>query len=231
MCGRYTLYQIKELQKRFNLTKDEATVLLEDLKKRYNIAPTQFSPVITEDDNKNPHIEMMRWGYMPPWAKEPKDIFKFRTFNARSEEIFSKRTWKNAIIHRRCLVPTNGFYEWQKQADGKQPYFIKPKDDDLFSFAGLYGTWKDYDGNEWGTFSILTTQPNDQMEKIHTRMPVILHPDQEQGWLNPAMTSPDEITNYMAPYDQNGLELYEVSRDVNTSRIDEETLVLPINSR
>ncbi|MDN5275868.1 MAG: hypothetical protein JWN33_517 [Candidatus Saccharibacteria bacterium] len=230
MCGRYTLYQIEKLQARYNLNKKEAAALLRELKKRYNIAPTQFSPVVTEDKDKNTHIEMMRWGYMPAWAKDPKDVFKYKTFNARSEEIFGKRTWKDAILYRRCLIPANGFYEWQKREDGKQPYFIRPHDDELFSFAGLYATWNN-GGVSYNTFSILTTNPNDQMESIHNRMPVILHRDQESEWLNNNMTDPDHITNYMAPYENGSLELFEVSRDVNASRIDDETLVMPINSR
>lgn len=231
MCGRYTLYQTEEFRDRYKVDQQEVNELLDQLKKRYNISPSQILPTIRQDDKKQNHIDMMRWGYMPFWAKEPKDVFKYKTFNARSEGIFEKRTWKDAIISRRCLVPSTGFYEWKKTDTGKQPYFIRPKDQEVFSFAGIWGSWKDAEGLEWHTYSIITTTPNKDMTGIHDRMPVILHPDEEDLWLDLANDNPDDIAQLMRPYEDRKLEIYEVSRDVNTSRIDAETLVLPINSK
>ncbi len=231
MCGRYTLYQTGELSDRFKVDQKETEALYEDLKQRYNISPTQILPTVVEKDDKR-HLELMRWGFMPVWAKKPGDVFKYKTFNARSEEIFDKATWKNAIRHSRCLVPSNGFYEWRDTPTGKQPFFIRPKDQELFAFAGLYRTWKDpADGMEWGTYSIITTSPNQEMESIHKRMPVILKPKDETRWLEPANDSPESIADLMQPYDDGMLEIVEVSRAVNTSRTDNDTLIHPLNSQ
>jgi putative SOS response-associated peptidase YedK len=128
-------------------------------------------------------------------------------------------------------VPANGFYEWKQGGDGgKQPYFIHPTDQDLFAFAGLYGSWKDQDGNEWETYSIITTTPNREMQDIHTRMPVILHPDDEGRWLDQSNDSPDDIADMLRPYEDGKLEIFQVSREVNANRVDNDTLVTPLNS-
>jgi putative SOS response-associated peptidase YedK len=231
MCGRYTLYKSEELVNRFNIDQKDFDELYDQLKKRYNVSPSQVMPAVVQKDDSHNGLDMMRWGYMPVWAKDPRDVFKYKTFNARSEEIFEKRTWKDAIRHRRCLIPANGFYEWKATDTGKQPYFIHPKDQDLFAFAGIWGTWADTDGRKWGTYSILTTSPNKEMRDIHTRMPVIVRPADEARWLDSDSTEPEDIADIMNPYQDDALEIYEVSRDVNTSRIDQDTLVLPLNSQ
>ncbi len=230
MCGRYTLYQTGELRQRFGLDEAEIEEIEDDLKARYNIAPSQILPAIIEKDDKR-HIELMQWGYMPHWAKDQKSVFKYKTFNTRSEGVFDKPTWKSAILHRRCLVPSNGFYEWKATPTGKQPYFIRPKDQELFAFAGIYGEWRDSQGASWNTYSILTTRPNKEMEAIHNRMPVLLHPTDEDRWLDPTSDKPSSIQDMMRPYDDGMLEYYEVSREVNTSRVDGETLIGPIGSK
>jgi putative SOS response-associated peptidase YedK len=230
MCGRYTLYQTGELAERFDLVEEEIQEIEADLKDRYNIAPTQILPTITERDSKK-HIELMRWGYLPPWAKNERTVFKYRTFNARSEGIFEKPMWKRAIRERRCLVPSSGFYEWKDTPYGKQPYFIHPKDQGLFAFAGIYGSWKDAEGIEWHTYSILTTDPNHEMVEIHNRMPVILHPDDEDIWLDANTTDRNTINELLQPYEDGMLDMYEVSRDVNTSRVDSKTLIGPVHTK
>lgn len=230
MCGRYTLYEVDDLPDRFEVDPAELAALKDELKERYNISPTQLLPTITADSDKR-HVQIMRWGYMPHWAKDPKSVFKYKTFNARSEEIFDKPTWKGAIRYHRCLVPSNGFYEWKAVADGKQPYFIHPKDQELFAFAGLFGTWRDVEGMEWSTFSIITTTPNAEMADIHTRMPVILHPGDEDRWLDPTNDNPNDIADLMRPYEDGMLEIWPVSREVNTSRVDNATLIGPLNSK
>jgi putative SOS response-associated peptidase YedK len=230
MCGRYTLYQTGELAERFDLVEDEIQEIEADLKDRYNIAPTQILPTITERDSKK-HIELMRWGYLPPWAKDERTVFKYKTFNARSEGIFEKPMWKRAIRERRCLVPSSGFYEWKDTPYGKQPYFIHPKDQGLFAFAGIYGSWKDAEGIEWHTYSILTTDPNHEMVEIHNRMPVILHPDDEDIWLDANTTDRNTISELLQPYEDGMLDMYEVSRDVNTSRVDSKTLIGPVHAK
>jgi len=231
MCGRYTLYHSKELKDRYSLGGTENTKLLSEIKDRYNIAPSQTSVVIVQSEDGSPQIKLMKWGFMPPWGKDPKDIFKYSTFNARAEGIFEKTMWKGAIKHHRCLIPSTGFYEWQKRDDGKQPFLIKPEHEEIFSFAGIYSNWKDSDGNEWGTYSIITTTPNSQMESIHNRMPVILPRDVEMTWIDVSLDDPDAIMEFLKPFSEDKLEIFEVSRDVNAAKVDGSALVIPINSK
>lgn len=215
MCGRYTLYTTDELEDRYRVEVSDA------IRANYNVAPSQTMPVITQDG-----LEMMRWGLIPPWAKDEKIGYKM--INARSETIFEKATWKKPVLNRRCLIPANGFYEWQKRPEGKQPFYIHLPDNELFSFAGLWETWK-HDGKEWHTYSIITTRPNNEMESIHDRMPVILHKDDEAQWL--AADTEEDIKALLEPYTNGVLETYEVSTNVNTVKVNDKTLIGPINSQ
>lgn len=232
MCGRYALYDIDVLPQRFETEERQFAKLRGDINPRYNIGPGQLVPAVRFDkDTGQRRIDLMKWGFIPRWADDPKAVYKYKTFNARAEDIFSKPTWKSAIRHNRCLVPANGFYEWKTVDDGKQPFYIHPSDQDLFAFAGIYNTWTDKDGNDWETYSIITTTPNTEMEPIHNRMPVILHTEDWSRWLDPSNDDPQDIADLLAPYDNGVLELFEVSREVNTIRSDNDTLVLPLNSR
>lgn len=229
MCGRYTLIQTGELGKRFDIDGSEIEEFKNDLKPRYNVAPEQIMPVVTRQEGRH-HLELMQWGFMPPWAKDPRDIYKYNTFNARSEGVFEKPLWKRSALMRRCLVPTSGFYEWRATTSGKQPYFIHLKRQDLFAFAGIYRYWKNEAGDELGTYAILTTDANRTMSIIHNRMPVILPVRDEELWLDPD-TPQGALEELTRPYADNALDIYAVSRDVNAARIDAATLVQPINSR
>lgn len=215
MCGRYTLYSTDELEDRYRVGVSDA------IRANYNVAPSQTMPVITSEG-----LEMMRWGLIPPWAKD--DKIGYNMINARSETIFEKATWKKPVLNRRCLIPANGFYEWQKQADKKQPFYIHFPSDEIFSFAGIWETWK-HDGKETHTYSIITTRPNDEMESIHDRMPVILHKEDEAQWL--AADTEDDIKVLLEPYTNGVLETYEVSKEVNTVKVNDKTLIGPMNSK
>ncbi len=234
MCGRYTLYRSKHLAARYHLADPSAAELLADINDRYNIAPSQDAPVITQADGQ-PHLQLMRWGYLPPWAKDPKDIFKYKTFNARAEGIFHKPMWKTAARLHRALIPSTGFYEWQQQTDGKHPFLIVPTagqlPDDIFSFAGLYGTWHDAQGDEQQTYSIITTAANSDMQQIHDRMPVILSCDEESLWLDPAIDDQELLSQLLHPYPDGQLAIHEVSRDVNSSHSDLAHFIEPLNSK
>lgn len=227
MCGRYTLYQTDTLPKRFNLSTQSPVIHVDD---NYNVAPGQFLPVITMNEQGR-RAELMKWGLIPHWAKDSKIGYKL--INARAETIFEKPMWRTAATHYRCLVPARGFYEWKVLGDGKtkQPYYIHPKSMDMFAFAGLWSTWKDAEGYEIKSFSIITTNPNKEMRAVHDRMPVILKPDEESRWLEPSLENQKEIELLMHPYEDNGLEMYEVSRDVNTTRTNDRMLIGPINSQ
>jgi putative SOS response-associated peptidase YedK len=226
-CGRYILKANKqELAKHYNLANPP-----KDIQPNYNVAPGQILPVVTAGDN-GPKLEMMKWGLVPFWAKDPKIGYKL--INARDDTVFTKPMWRSVILRKRALIPANGFYEWKKPPGGaktpKQPFFIHPKQTDLFSFAGVWDSWKDAEGLEWHTYSIVTTDPNREMSSIHNRMPVILHPEDEAAWLDPANDSRAQIEPLLHPYDDAGLEMFEVSTDVNVTRNNDAKLILPVNS-
>jgi putative SOS response-associated peptidase YedK len=220
MCGRYTLTQTDKLKARYDLTK-----VPKDVHPNFNVAPTQTMPVITAAGDAM-QLELMRWGiprFIGPG--KVKDVF-----NTRADKAFW--SWKKLTMTQRILVPATGFYEWKKLSGGKQPYFIHPKDEELFSFAGIWNTWKDEDGKETKTFSIITTDPNEEMLEIHNRMPVILHQEDESAWLSPSNDNDrNTIEALLRPYENDGLELYEVSSDVNVARTNEEYLMYPLNSQ
>jgi len=217
------------LAKRFNVEETGAKLVYERLHENYNIAPTQTEPTII-GNGKDRAIELMRWGFVAPWMKDLKDTFKYSSFNARSEDIFNKPMWKLAIRQTRCLVPANGFYEWLNTPSGKQPFYIKPRDQEIFSFAGLYGFWKDAEGMEWPNYSIITTHANKEMLDVHHRMPVIVHPGDETRWLDSEIDTPEDLLNIMQPYPDGHLEIIKVSREVNSSRNDGPTLIKPLRS-
>ena len=215
MCGRYTLFNLRELEAEYALPDDFT------FEPQYNVAPTQTMPVVTQDG-----VELMRWGLIPMWARDEK--IGYRLINARSETVFEKPIWKAVITRRKCLIPANGFYEWQKEDGGKQPFYIYPKDQKLFMFAGVWDVWK-HNGREWHTYSILTTQANKEMENIHDRMPVILRKVDWQQWLE--ADRQEDIEPLLAPYKDGGLDLFPVSKEVNVVRTNKDTLILPINSK
>lgn len=216
MCGRYALYEVEEIDELYDVKSLPA-----DLKPNYNAAPTQNMPVATADG-----VEVMRWGIIPAWAKDEKMSYKL--FNTRSESAFEKPMWKGLIKHRRCLVPANGFYEWQKTEAGKVPYYIHLPGDQLFSFAGIWETWK-HEGSDWDTFSIMTTASNKEIEPIHSRMPVIIHREDYDMWLQ--ADTEDEINALLRPLPDGTLQMHEVSKDVNVVKNNAKELIGPINSK
>jgi putative SOS response-associated peptidase YedK len=220
MCGRYGLYDVNEFSGRFNTVPPEPDVL----RPNWNAAPGQFMPVVTAgtESGGERQIELMKWGLVPFWAKDAGIGYKM-----------IKPAWREPIRHHRCLIPANGFYEWRHEAGKKtkQPYFIHPADQPLFAFAGIYSIWKTPDGETMPTYSIMTTSPNAEMTAIHDRMPVILHPETEGFWLDPAVDDRGLLAELLQPYPDHKLELYEVSPDVNFVRNNDGRLIEPINSQ
>ncbi len=224
MCGRYTLYQTEQLAPRFNLAAKPKFISRDN----YNVAPGQQLPVIVRSGDKTV-AEVMKWGFVPFWSKDP--TRGLRPINTVSESAFEKPMWREAVKHHRCLVPSRGFYEWKKifKADGKldrrQAYFIHPRDQELFAFAGIYSVWRDAEGHPFPTFSIMTTGPNKQMEKIHNRMPVILNPKEETDWLNPSYDQTGQLAKLLDPYDDGKLDIYRVSDEVNSPSNNDRSLL------
>ncbi len=197
-----------------------------DLQPRYNIAPTQTTPVITR--NSPNRAEEMRWGLVPFWAKDLSIGNKM--INARAETIAEKPAFRKALAARRCLVPASGFYEWQREAGGKIPHYIFLRDTDSFAFAGLYELWKDGDGNLLKTYTIITTTPNELMESIHNRMPVILSREDEDLWLDKEADIP-AIQALLRPYPAKLMDAYVVSKAVNSPMHEGESLIEPSAER
>ncbi|OGM08174.1 hypothetical protein A2159_01690, partial [Candidatus Woesebacteria bacterium RBG_13_34_9] len=178
MCGRYTLANTANFKKRFGIIDK-----IPKFNESYNISPSTINPVIVR--NSPNRVVLMKWGLVPFWAKDPK--IGFRMINARAEDISIKPSFRKPIRVQRCLVPSAGFYEWKKltleDRSERVPFYIKMKQNDIFSFAGIYDIWKDVSGHEMKTYAIITTSANSQMSEIHDRMPVILRKEDEDTYL------------------------------------------------
>jgi putative SOS response-associated peptidase YedK len=205
MCGRFALAAIENLFTRFAVVEQEV-----EFRPHYNIAPTQHVPVIVTGGSN--HLELMRWGLIPHWARDEKIGYKL--INARSETVPTKPMFKYLLRKKRCLVPADGFYEWRKD-DGKTPHYIRRKDEDLFAFAGLYDHWKNAEGEVIKTFIILTTEPNETVRAIHDRMPVMLRREHESAWVGMEELSGDKLKEMFLPYPDEEMEAYPISKLVN----------------
>ena len=221
MCGRYTLrtptselIEIFELVRNFELTP------------RYNIAPTQSVPAVRESPGPEspgagpagerrrefaPHV----WGLIPPWSDDPR--IGGRMINARSETAATKAAFRDAFRRRRCLIPADGFYEWKKDGKTKQPCLITLHDERPFAFAGLWERWERPDCPPIDSCTILTTQANDLLRPLHDRMPLILHREDYDRWLD-ANARPEELEPLLRPFPSAEMELREVSTHVNNAR-------------
>ena len=208
MCGRATLTKKpKELEKRYQATFELAESVAK-LLPTYNIAPTHWHPIITNEDPTQ--LQLFKWGLIPSWAKDTSIGSKL--INARIETIPEKPAFK-AIHTRRCLVPFDGFYEWKKVGKQKIPYYITLKDQAIFSVAGIWETWKDSAGQKLHSFSVLTQSPNELMAPIHNRMPAILTKEQEQWWLDTSLPTKDVLA-MISPYASDLMDAYPVSSRV-----------------
>lgn len=219
MCGRFGFTTPDKLTKRYynDLVLPAAT----ELRPRYNIAPSQTIPVITSDHT----LALMQWGLVPFWAREGIKIKP--QINARAEGIESKATFRKPFRTQRCLIPASFFFEWKRTSDTKIPYLFKLKQEEIFSFAGIYDTWHGNDGKELLSCAIITTEPNSLLSPIHNRMPVILHRDDEHAWLSPDTIEPEHLHHFLKPYPATEMEAYQVSRAVNSPANDTPSLIQP----
>ncbi|MDQ3027973.1 MAG: SOS response-associated peptidase [Pseudomonadota bacterium] len=165
------------------------------IRKRFNIAPTQEAPVIRAGAGGAREVAMLRWGLVPFWAKDLKVGTKM--INARSEGVETKPSFRAAVRERRCVVPATGFFEWQGEPGRKQPFAITLPGQSLIAFAGLWERWKPAEGEPLETFTIVTTDANEAIARIHDRMPVILPMDAIDTWLT---APPDEARALLKPY-------------------------------
>ena len=206
MCGRFTMTSPWELlRERFGVDIPEMQYHF-----RYNAAPGQDLWVIPEETPNQ--AQLFHWGLVPFWAKDPK--IGNRLINARAETVAEKPAFRTPFRKHRCLVLADGFYEWDKKGTKRVPYRVVLKDERPFAFAGICDYWKDEKGKELKSFSIITTDANEMIAKIHDRMPVILSKKDEKVWLDPGLDI-TEAMKMLHPYPAEEMKMYPVSTLVN----------------
>lgn len=220
MCGRYTLISAPEAIRALFHYKEQP-----NFPPRYNIAPSQPIPIVRLLDGKH-EFALVRWGLLPSWVKDP------RTFslliNARGESVLDKPAFRAAMRRRRCLIPTDGFFEWKREGDSKRPYYIRAKTGKPMAFAGLWETWTGPNGEELETAAIITTTANRQLAPIHDRMPVIVSPEAFDFWLDSTKVDAQTAAALIAPAREGLLEVYPVSNAVNRTANDTPALIEPM---
>jgi putative SOS response-associated peptidase YedK len=220
MCGRFTLFHsIQDIGKAFQV---EVPASMQS-SARYNVAPTQDVVAITNDHPDQ--LEMVRWGLIPSWAKE--ESIGSRMINARAETLAEKPSFKRLLHGRRCLIVADGFYEWMQESGSKlkTPMYINLKNDEPFAFAGLWDSWKRSDGTQLRTCTIITTEPNELMSSIHTRMPVILAADARAEWLDSTQHDDQALLHLLTAYPAQQMQARPVSRRVNDTHYDNADLI------
>ena len=204
MCGRFTLTvdpaEIADTFGSFTFPAQFAP--------RYNIAPTQ--PVLAIPNDAKNKADFFIWGLIPSWAKDPSIGNKL--INARGETIAEKPSFRGGFKYKRCLILTDGFYEWKTQPGQKTktPYFIYMKDRQPFAFAGLWDEWQSPEGSSIRTCTIITTEPNELMSSLHNRMPVILDPKDYDLWLDATPQTPDKLIHLINPFPADAMSAHPV---------------------
>lgn len=212
MCGRYAFFSPAEAVRRTFALDD-----VPELEPRYNVAPTQDVPAVRAAEEGARQFAMLHWGLVPKWAKER--AIGNRMINARAETLAEKPSFRDAFRKRRCLVLTDGWYEWQVAPGGKQPWFIRMKDARPFAFAGLWERWKDpASGSLLESCTIVTTDAAAPIRRIHDRMPVVLAESHWDRWLDTAFSDTETLSELLRPFDGEALEAWPVSRQVNAPK-------------
>jgi len=224
MCGRFTLHtSANVLAQLFDLPEAPALV------PRYNIAPTQPVAIVRSGNQFDlREWALVRWGLVPSWAKDPG--IGARMINARAETVAEKPSFRAAFKRRRCLVPADGFYEWQKIGNRKQPHYIRMRDGAPFAIAGLWEHWHGRDGSELETCTLLTTEPNELLAPIHNRMPVIIAPEDYEEWLDNSNEDRHFLSilqHLLRAYPGEQMETYPVSAYVSNARNEGEACIEP----
>ena len=222
MCGRFTLTvdpaQLREALPGFSVP--------EEIKPRYNIAPSQPVAVVPNDGRNQ--LDFFVWGLIPSWAKDPS--IGNRMINARGETLAEKPSFRAAYRRRRCLVLADGFYEWRKEpgSKAKTPMYVQMESKEPFGLAGLWEIWYSPDGSEIRSCTIITTQPNGLLDKIHNRMPVILPKEAYPLWLAQEEKESSELNALLRPFPAEEMIAYPVSRMVNSPANDVPECIEPV---
>jgi putative SOS response-associated peptidase YedK len=222
MCGRFTQQRpTAELARLF-----DAELLVDEPGGRYNVAPMQKVAVVVQKEEHRA-LTAYRWGLVPSWAKDPK--IGSRMINARAETVATSPAFRDSFRRRRCIVPADAFYEWQRLAGRRQPYAIRRRDGQPLAFAGLWSSWRVPELPEpLRTFTIITTTPNELMAELHDRMPVILPRDAWSLWLDPQPGDVGELHGLLVPSPAGELEAFAVAPLVNSTRNQGPELIAPL---
>ncbi len=223
MCGRYGISVTKEeladyLRQHYNIQ------VLDDLMTlpRYNIAPGQNVISLINDGSKF-KVGLLKWGFVPPWSKD--ESMGYKMINARSETIDQKPAFKKSFYQKRCVIISDGFFEWYRTTSTKTPYYFYLKNKRIFGFAGLYTAFRKSNDEVLYTCTIITTKANSLMKDIHDRMPVILNEEQAKLWMNPKIKDKDVLKSILGQYNPNDMELHQVSSRVNKVINDDKDII------
>ena len=223
MCSRYSLTSPPEaIGKLFAVTVEEA------FPPRYNIAPTEPVLIVRNGERGARELVLVRWGLIPSWVKDPREFSTL--INARSETAAEKPSFRGAMRHRRCLVPTDGFYEWTGKAGAKRPHLVRLEDHKPFAFAGIWENWLGADGSEMQTMAILTTSANTDMSAVHDRMPVIVGDRDFSRWLDVKPGTAEGVLDLLHPIEDGRLEIVEVNPKLNNPRNEGPELQTPVRT-
>ncbi len=215
MCGRYTLGTDEEAL----IEAFDGPSLTFDFVPRFNIAPGQSAPVVAEDA-RGRRIGLLTWGLVPSWVDEPGSGF----INARSESVADKPSFRDAFRRRRCLIPADGFYEWQPPAAGKVPHWFHPPDATVLSFAGIWESWTRPGSDARHTFAILTTSASEDVAPVHDRMPVVVESQDRDAWLS-RTTEERALLELLRPAPAGTFASHAVSTRVNRVVVDDAGLI------
>ncbi len=219
MIEHYALHEISKLTDRFGLTNG----VPKGVKPRYNISPSQLAPVIVRSGEAT-ELRMMQWGLVPNGANDANSVFRYKTFNVKSEKIFTKPAWDTAVRQQRCIIPVSGFYMIRNSED-KDVYYFTSSDQPLLSVAGIYTLWTNPSGAEQYTFTMLTIDSNTAMPLPFGRMPVLLHADDEAGWIDSDVQDFSSLVRFMRPFEGEVLSYRRVSGDVASAKVDTPALI------
>jgi putative SOS response-associated peptidase YedK len=217
MCGRYLITSTPEAMRALFKYLEQP-----NFPPRYNVAPTQPIPIVRLHEGRR-QFALVRWGLIPAWVKDPKGFSLI--LQARSDSVVDKPSFKNAMRRRRCLVPADGFYEWNEAFTPRRPYAVLPRAGGPVAFAGLWETWMGPNGEELETAAIVTTRANRSLGEIHERMPVVVPPDAFNLWLDCGSVDVETAMTLVTPAPDAALEAYEVSTAVNRTANDNPKLV------
>ena len=220
MCGRYTLVNLHQFTKVLSWIETPTSVS----PPRYNVAPQQDVPVVVGTGDGRGRVETMRWGLVPPWATDPSAGSKM--INARAETLLERPAFRGPLSKgHRCLVPVDGFYEWAKAGEKRQPYRVRMKTGEPFALAGLWDEWHDPGGGVLRTCTIITGEPNEVVRPLHHRMAVVLSPAGYRRWLAKGPISAEELATLLVPCPAEEMEAYPVSAAVGDVRVERADLI------